>query len=251
MALQEGKERHQYRMFCLEEEVALDSEVRVIDAFVDWLMTEDKRESGKHKNKGLRFRAKGKKREGRPAYSVGDMLKLYLYGYLNKTRGSRDLERLRRINMEVKWLLGGLQPKHSTMADFRSSNRRGLVKAFRKFNRFLRGEGLFHDDLVATDGSKFRGQNSKKNNYNEKRMDRHLEYMEKQTEAHLKELEENDKAEVNDYGEERRLDIAKRLDALTKRKEKYDQLKEEITEAHKEGFTQNCLLRYATTALFA
>src|SRR5690606_14531245 len=110
---------------------------------------------------------------------------------------------------------------------------------FKAFNIFLRGEGLFSKDTVATDGAKFRAQNSKKNNYNEKKIHDHLNYIEKQTEHYIKEMDELDAQEDT---EEIRLEQAtassEKLDHLTKRKEKYDGLKKEIEEAHEKGVTQ-------------
>ena len=166
-----GKNRNQMSMFCLEQEIGKDSEVRLIDAFVDWLPLEE-----------MRFQTKGESIEGRPAYQIGDLLKLYIYGYLNRIRSSRQLEKHSRINIELQWLLKGLLPCHQTINTFRKENGRSLRKVFRKFNGFLRGEGAFDEDTVAIDGSKFRAQNSKKNNYNEKKVKDHLKYIDIATE---------------------------------------------------------------------
>ena len=222
-----GKDRNQMSMFCLEQEIDKHAEVRLIDAFVDWLPLEE-----------MNFQTKGKSMEGRPAYQTGDLLKLYIYGYLNRIRSSRQLEKHSRINMELQWLLKGLLPCHQTINTFRKNNGRSLRKVFRKFNSFLRGEGVFDEDTVAIDGSKFRAQNSKKNNYNEKKVKDHLKYIDKQTDRYLKDLEENDQAEISDSTEENRLLIAEKLADLSVRRKKYESLKKEIELAHKKGITQ-------------
>jgi len=116
----------------------------------------------------LGFKEKGKSKEGRLAFPVESLLKLYYYGYLNRVRSSRRLEREAKTNIEAIWLMKGLKPCYKTIADFRKINGRSLKKSFQQLNRFLKSEGLLSDFVVAADGSKFRGQNSKKNNYNEK-----------------------------------------------------------------------------------
>lgn len=227
MPIKIGTSRFQTSFFCLDTAVAQDSEVRLIDAFVEACDLTS-----------LLFVAKGKSKEGRPAFSNKVLLKLYLYGYLNRTRSSRSLEKLARTNMEVLWLLDNLQPCYVTINSFRSINKRGLVKLFRAFNRFLKGEGLFDEELVATDGTKIRAQNSKKNNYNEKKVKNHLDYIDKQVERYLEELDLNDSQQIGDDTEERRLDIAEKLEQLKTRKDKYLGLKNQIEQAHNEGETQ-------------
>ena len=187
MPLITGKDRNQITMYCLDQEIEEAAEVRLIDVFVDCLKIEEN---------NYKFKIKGKNKEGRPAFSNSDLLKLYLYGYLNRTRSSRQLNKLCRVNIEVQWLLKGLVPCHMTINSFRKDNEQGFKKVFRKFNQFLRGADLFDEDTVAVDGSKFRAQNSKKNNYNEKKIKDHLKYIDKQTEAYLKMLDENDEEEA-------------------------------------------------------
>ena len=222
-----GNDRNQFSMICLEQEIGKDAEVRLIDAFIDWLPLEE-----------MRFVNKGKSREGRPAYQTDDLLKLYIYGYLNRVRSSRQMEKHCRINIEIHWLLKGLLPCHQTINTFRKNNARPLLKVFRKFNRFLSGEGAFDEDTVAIDGSKFRAQNSKKNNYNEKKIKDQLKYIDKQTESYLRDLEENDKQEISDSTEESRLLIAEKLEHLTQRRKKYQDLEKDILTAHENGITQ-------------
>jgi transposase len=214
-------------MICLEQEIGKNAEVRLIDAFIDWLPLQE-----------MRFINKGKSKEGRPAYQTSDLLKLYIYGYLNRVRSSRQLEKHCSINIEIQWLLKGLQPCHQTINTFRKNNARPLLKVFRKFNRFLRVEGAFDEDTVAIDGSKFRAQNSKKNNFNEKKINDHLNHIDKQTKAYLKELEENDCSEISDSTEENRLLIAQKLEHLNQRRNKYQALEKDLKVAHEKGITQ-------------
>ena len=223
-----GGDRNQFQMICPENYISENSYVRVVDAFVDFLGI-----------KKLGFNTKGEIKNGRPAYTAEDLLKLYYYGYMNKVRSSRKLEREARVNMEAVWLLKGLHPCFKVIADFRKDNPKAFRAAFKAFNVFLRDEGKFSDDTVATDGAKFRAQNSKKNNYNEKKVEDHLRYIEKQTGQYIKEMDELD---AQDDAEEVRLEqataIAAKLDHLTERKKKYDGLKTEIEEAHERGETQ-------------
>lgn len=227
MPLLTGKDRNQIFLFCLDQEIAADAEVRLIDAFIDWLPLHE-----------FKFIVKGKAKDGRPAYATSDLLKLYIYGYLNRCRHSRQLQKLCEVNIEVQWLLKGLRPCHMTVNSFRKDNTRPLIKVFRKFNQFLRSEDLFDEDTVAVDGSKFRAQNSKKNNYNEKKIKDHLKHIDKQTEEYLKLLDENDADENGDHSEENRLDIAQKLEHLTTRRKKYEDLEQKIEQAHEEGITQ-------------
>ena len=227
MPLITGINRQQMTLVCLDQEIEKEAEVRLIDAFVDCLSIKE-----------LKFKEKGKNIEGRPAYSTSVLLKLFLYGYLNRVRSSRQLSKQSKINIELQWLLRGLRPSHQTINSFRKENARGLLKVFRRLNRFLRGLDLFSEDTVAIDGSKFRAQNSKKNNYNEKKIDKHLKYIDGQAEKYLKEMERLDEEELSEHKEEQTLDIAKKLDLLTQRRKKYEDLKGKIIEAHKEGITQ-------------
>ena len=131
--------------------VAADAPVRVIDAFVDGLDV-----------KGLGFGRSVPAVTGRPPYDPRDLLKLYLYGYLNEVRSSRRLERECSRNVEVMWLLRRLAPDFKTIADFRRDNGAAIVGTCRAFVLFCRDQGLFTARLVALDGSKFRAAASAK-----------------------------------------------------------------------------------------
>ncbi|HHC78791.1 MAG TPA: IS1182 family transposase [Flavobacteriia bacterium] len=187
----------------------------------------------------LGFKEKGKKNNGRPAYPPSALLKLYIYGYLNRVRSSRRLEREACTNVEAMWLLRGLRPCYKTIADFRKEHVDVFKKVFNEFNLFLRGEGLLSGDTVATDGTKIRAQNSKKNNYTEKKIKQHQDYIGKQINSCLKEMEELDKGESNsEIHHEQSIELAAKLDQLCKRKEKYEELEEKMKVAHEQGQTQ-------------
>lgn len=148
-----GEDRGQAALLpaAIEDYVAADAPVRVIDAFVDGL---DIRK--------LEFGRSEPASTGRPPYDPRDLLKLYVYGYLNEVRSSRRLERECRRNVEVMWLLRRLAPDFKTIADFRRDNGAAIVGACRAFVLFCRDQGLFAARLVALDGSKFRAAASAK-----------------------------------------------------------------------------------------
>jgi len=224
--LKPQQNRDQLQMFSLEAAVAHQSIVRVVDAFVDSI---DLAEFG--------FIIKGKIKNGAPAFRAADLLKLYYYGYLNRVRSSRRLERETLTNIEAIWLIRGARPGYKTIANFRKDNPKSLKKVFQNLNRFLIGQDLFDADTVAIDGAKFRAQNSKKNNYNEKKVEQHLSYIEKKTQEYLQQLDEIDDAE--DEGEqELKMEIALKLDHLQQRNEKYQNLKKQIEVARENGQTQ-------------
>jgi transposase len=148
-----GEDRGQAALLpaAIEDYVAADAPVRVIDAFVDGLDVI-----------GLGFGRSVPAVTGRPAYDPRDLLKLYLYGYLNEVRSSRRLERECSRNIEAMWLLRRLAPDFKTIADFRRDNGAAIVGAGRAFVLFCRDQGLFTARLVALDGSKFRAAASAK-----------------------------------------------------------------------------------------
>lgn len=147
----EGVSRAQATLFPerLDELIAPEAQVRVVDAFVDQL---DLRQLG--------FTKAVPASEGRPPYDPAHLLKLYVYGYLHRVRSSRQLERECHCNIEVLWLLNRLAPDFKTIADFRRDNRDALGRVCRAFVQFCRRQGLFGAELVAVDGSKFSAQNS-------------------------------------------------------------------------------------------
>ena len=129
---------------------------------------------------------------GRPAYHPADLLKLYLYGYLNRTRSSRQLEKECIRNLEVIWLLKGLVPDHNTIANFRKSNPKAIEKVFRATVSMANHFNLIGGTLVAGDSTKLRAQNSKKNNFNPAKIERHIAYIDNKLQEYQNQLAQAD-----------------------------------------------------------
>ena len=139
-----GVNRDQVMLFpeSVEDYITEDNPVRFIDAFVESLDLAQ-----------LGFRRAQPAETGRPAYDPGDLLRLYLYGYLNRVRSSRMLERETKVNIEVMWLLGKLAPDFKTIADFRRDNLKAIKQVCREFTLLCRKLGLFGGELVAIDAA--------------------------------------------------------------------------------------------------
>ena len=143
---------------CLDDYVTAEAAVRFIDAYAE----------------GLDFKALGfarctPKATGRPPYHPADLLKLYLYGYLQRIRSSRRLEAEAARNLEVIWLPRTLRPDFKTIADFRRENRTAFKGVLREFNLLCRRLALFGAELVAIDGSKFKASNGQRRNFTARR----------------------------------------------------------------------------------
>ena len=152
----EGVDREQATLFpsCLEDWVDEENAVRVVDAFVEGL------DLG-----ALGFSGVAPKATGRPAYHPSVLLKLYIYGYLNRVQSSRRLEREAGRNLEVLWLLGRLVPDHKTIADFRKDNGPAIRRVCAQFVSLCRQLGLLAKASVAIDGSKFKAVNNRDRNF--------------------------------------------------------------------------------------
>ena len=172
------------------------------------------------------------KSEGRPPYAPSVLLKLYLYGYLNKIRSSRKLERECSRNIELQWLLQNLQPNYHTIADFRKLHATALQSMFRLYVQFLSEAGLLGKTTIAIDGSKFKAVNSSKHNYNQKKIDKYQQFIEDKTAKYLQELNEMDKLESaggDELPDKKRKKIAEgSLAKLKERRIKYDKLQEQL-----------------------
>ena len=214
-----GTSRHQTYFATLDDQVANDNSVRLIDAFVDKLQL--------HK---LGFSNTAHKSEGRPPYEPAVLLKLYLYGYLNKIRSSRKLERECSRNIELQWLLKQLQPNYHTIADFRKNHAQALKHLFKLYVQFLGDAGLLGKNTIAIDGSKFKAVNSKKNNYNQNKIDKHRRFIEEKTNRYLHELDEMDKEEdqTKDDIHIKKEKIAEGLQKLKERSIKYDEIQQQL-----------------------
>jgi len=208
-----SKDRYQLEFSSLEDSIEQDNVVRFVDAFVDKLEL----------NK-LGFILNTIKKEGRPSFQSALFLKLYIYGYLNGIRSSRKLEKECIRNIELQWLLSGLAPNYHSIADFRKVNALALRNTFKLFVLFLKEADLISGNIIAVDGTKARAHNSKKNNYNPKKIERHIDYIEKKTQAYLNELDKADKEEQS----EKVKNIKSKIQRLKTQKIKYEHLSSEI-----------------------
>ena len=179
----EGTDRGQSTLFpeCLEDWICEDNPVRAIDVFVDAL---DLAELG--------FSGVDPEATGRPSYHPSIVLKLYIYGYLNRIQSSRRLEREAGRNVEVMWLTGRLVPDHKTIADFRKDNGRAIRKVCVQFVALCREMGLLTSTSVAIDGSKFKAVNSRDKNFTRAKMERRLAQIEESVARYLSQLDTAD-----------------------------------------------------------
>jgi transposase len=185
----EGSDRSQTTLFpeCLDDWIDEDNPVRVIDAFVDSI---DLGELG--------FDGVVPEATGRPAYHPAVLLKLYIYGYLNRVQSSRRLEREAGRNVEVMWLTGRLVPDHKTLADFRKDNGRALRQVCTRFVGLCRDMGLLAAASVAVDGSKFKAVNNRDRNFTRAKMARRLAQIEASVARYLQQLDTADRQEPSE-----------------------------------------------------
>ena len=205
----EGVARGQITLFpdCLEDWIGEDNPVRVIDVFVDELDLA-----------GLGFDRVAPKATGRPSYHPSVLLKLYIYGYLNRVQSSRRLEREAGRNVEVMWLVGRLVPDHKTIADFRKDNGKAIRRVCARFVELCRGFGLFAEASVAIDGSKFKAVNNRDRNFTRAKMKRRRDQIEESVARYLHQLDSADRQEPS----------LARETKTSRLKEKIERLREEM-----------------------
>lgn len=191
----------------LDELIDQNNSVRFIDLFVN----------------SLDFSLLGfdtKSPEGRRSYNPADLLKLYIYGYMNKIRSSRDLEKECYRNIEVMWLIGNLKPDHNTINRFRKDNPKAIKHVFRQTVSLAQNFNLIGGLLIAGDSTKLRAQNSKKNNYNQKKIEQHLERIDKKLDQFNKQLQLAD-------GDKKK-DLENDIQKKKHQKKKYLKLKDQL-----------------------
>ena len=203
----QGADRNQVILLpdTLDDYVGGDNEVRAIDAFIDSLDISL-----------MGFKADPAK-EGRPGYDPRDMLKLYMYGYLNHIRSSRRLQKEASRNVELMWLLRKVVPDFRCIADFRKDNAKSIREVFRAFVRLCNKAGMLSHESVVTDGSKFRAVNADNKSYVSSNAKKVLLDVEEKISRYMKELDEADAAESRP-GALTKEDIAGVLDYLERRK---------------------------------
>jgi transposase len=205
----EGTDRGQSTLFpeYLEDWIDENNSVRVIDVFVDEL---DLAELG--------FYGVAPEVTGRPAYHPSVLLKLYIYGYLNRVQSSRRLEREAGRNVEAMWLTGRLVPDHKTIADFRKDNGEAIGRVCARFIVLCRALDLFGEVSIAIDGSKFKAVNNRDKNFTRAKMERRLAQIEESVARYLRQLDSADRQEASEA----------RATKIARLKEKIAKLKEEM-----------------------
>jgi transposase len=180
----EGENRSQSTLFpeSLDDYIAEDNPVRVVDVFVDEL---DLKELG--------FERAEPEATGRPGYHPATLLKIYIYGYLNRIQSSRRLERETQRNVELIWLTGRLSPDFKTIADFRRDNGKGIKRACREFVVLCRKLSLFSEAIVAIDGSKFKAVNNRDKNFTAGKLKARMQHLEESIARYLGDLDRADR----------------------------------------------------------
>ncbi len=206
----QGQNREQSVLFpqSLDQIISADNDVRIIDLFVESINITN-----------FKFVVKTSA-EGRPAYHPKDLLKLFVYGYLNSIRSSRTLEKECHRNIEVMWLMKQLAPDHNTIANFRRDNQKGIRKVFRHTVSIAAQFNLIGGKLIAGDSTKLRAQNSKKNNFNENKIEQHLVYIDNKLNEYNKALEIAD--------DDNKKIIATEIEKQNNRKEFYNSLTDQL-----------------------
>ena len=207
-----GFNRNQLQMISFDEVVRHDSWARVVDLFVDVLPLKE-----------LGFKEIPSS-EGRPPYHPSDLMKLYLYGYKNQLRSSRKLAHACRVNMEVIWLIKGLTPSARKIAYFRKNNANAFKQAFRYFVVLLRDMNLIDGKTIAIDSFKIRAQNALKNNFNQKKIDRHLEYIDTKINEYQQQLEQQD-------DEDNLEEIKQKINYQQAKKEHYQRIEKQLKDS--------------------
>lgn len=220
MGYVEGASREQVVLFpeVLDDYVSGENPVRFLEAWVNQLPLGE-----------MGFSKAEPAELGRPGYDPRDMLKLYVYGYLNEIRSSRKLERESKRNLEMMWLLRKLSPDHKTIAEFRKTNRKALREVFRQLTRLCRELDLYGRELVGIDGSKFRAVNGRDRNFTEAKLKHRMEWIEKKMEKYLQELEEAD-ARESQQSEVSAAELQTKIKELQVRQAGYEGLKQQMAE---------------------
>jgi len=214
MNYRKGPDRSQTQLLppCLEDYVAAEAPVRFIEAFVEGLELKE-----------LGFQRAEPNATGRPPYDPADLLKLYVYGYLNRIRSSRRLEAEAKRNVELMWLLRSIAPDFKTIADFRKDNRACFKGVLKQFNLLCRKLDLFGAELVAIDGSKFKACNNPKRFLTPQQLSELLTQVEARIEQYLEQLDHNDLQAEGATPNPSKQELAERISALRERKGQYEQ----------------------------
>src|SRR5512134_1495706 len=214
----QGVDRNQTLLLpvAVDDYVGRENPVRFIEAFVDQC---DLQAAG--------FRRVQPKDTGRPGYDPADLLKLYIYGYVNRVRSSRRLEAETARNLEVIWLLRGLRPDFKTIADFRKDNRHAFKPIFRQFVLLCRKLDLFGRELLAVDGTRLKAVNSTDRNFTREKLVKMIRSADERLADYLSRLDRSDAEEDGASGRPAK-NLTEKIAALTERKTRHEGLLEEL-----------------------
>ena len=214
----EGEDRSQVALLpeCLDDYIAEDNPVRVVDAFVEEL---DLHELG--------FEGAEAAATGRPAYHPSVLLKIYIYGYLNRIQSSRRLEREAERNVELMWLTGHLAPDFKTIADFRRDNGVGIRNVCRRFVSLCRELKLFSQAIVAVDSSKFKAVNSRDRNFTPGKIDARQRQIEESIHRYLQALDTADRTQPAEV-EAKTERLQEKIQTLREQMRRMDRIKEQL-----------------------
>jgi transposase/IS5 family transposase len=214
-----GRDRRQTLLLpeAVDDYVAADNPVRFIDAFVDEL---DLAAAG--------FARVVPEATGRPGYAPGDLLKLYIYGYLNRVRSSRRLEAETHRNLEVTWLLRQLKPDFKTIADFRRDNRAAFRSVFREFVLLCRRLDLYGRELLAVDGTRIKAVNNKDRNFTRASLTKFIRDADERLADYLRRLDEGDATEGGAGGGSRTQNLAEKIATLRAARDRRESLLAEL-----------------------
>jgi transposase len=220
----EGQDRQQVALLpeCLDDFIGEDNPVRVVDAFVAELDL-----------RALGFEGATPVALGRPSYDPAVLLKIYIYGYLNRVASSRRLERECQRNVELMWLTGRLAPDFKTIADFRRDNGAGIRNACRRFVQLCRQLKLFGQALVAIDGSKFKAVNSRDRNFTPAKIDKRQQQIEQSIQRYLDALETADRTQPAQM-EAKTERLQDKIQRLRQQMRQLDEVKQEL-KTHPDG----------------
>ena len=220
MSYIQGVSRKQAVLFpdTVDDYIEEDDPARLMDLFIDRLDLQN-----------MGFVRSEPKAEGRPGYSPRDLLKLYVYGYYYGVRSSRKLERECKVNIQVMWLLGKLQPDFRTISDFRKLNIDPIKAVFSEFNRFCLEMKLFSKSFISIDGSKFKAVNAKDRNFTLNKLDDRIKRLDAHIAEYLSELDAMDKEDSSRVLS--REDLEHKLEVAKERKEKYEGYRSQIEES--------------------
>jgi transposase len=200
----------------VDDYVGADNPVRFIDAFVDGLDLAT-----------ASFSRVEPKMTGRPGYAPADLLKLYIYGYLNRVRSSRRLEAETHRNIEVIWLLRHLKPDFKTIADFRRDNRNAFRQVFREFVLLCRQLDLFGRELLAVDGTRIKAVNNKDRNFTRASLTQFVKAADAKLEDYLQRLDKSDATESTTGGS-RVKNLTEKIAAIRERRERHKDMLAEL-----------------------